>query len=58
MFNFFTPVKANRILPEVKVKFANILMQRNSIMDLQAELKFSGKSRSVTRVIFHKEKSS
>jgi hypothetical protein len=38
MFNFFTPVKANRILPEVKVKFANILMQRNSIMDLQAEL--------------------
>ena len=38
MFNFFTPVKANRILPEVKVKFTNILMQRNSIMDLQAEL--------------------
>ena len=38
MFNFFTPVKANSILPEVKVKFANILMQRNSIMDLQVEL--------------------
>lgn len=38
MFKFFTPIKANSILPEVKVKFANILMQRNSIMDLQAEL--------------------
>ena len=38
MFNFFTPIKANSILPEVKVKFANILTQRNSIMDLQAEL--------------------
>jgi hypothetical protein len=38
MFSFFTPIKANRILPEVKVKFANILMQRNIIMELQAEL--------------------
>ncbi len=38
MFNFFTPIKANSILPEVKAKFANILMQRKSIMDLQAEL--------------------
>jgi len=38
MFNLFTPVKANRILQEVMFKFANILMQRNSIMDLQAEL--------------------
>lgn len=38
MFNFFTPVEANSILPEVKVKFANILMQRNNIMDLQTEL--------------------
>jgi hypothetical protein len=38
VFKFFTPIKANSILPEVKVKFANILMQRNSIMDLQAEL--------------------
>jgi len=38
MFNFFTPFKANSILPEVKAKFANILMQRKSIMDLQAEL--------------------
>ena len=38
MFSFFTPIKANKILPEVKVKFANILTQRNSIMELQAEL--------------------
>jgi hypothetical protein len=38
MFNFFTPINANSILPEVKAKFANILMQRKSIMDLQAEL--------------------
>ena len=38
MFKFFTPIKANSILPEVKAKFANILMQRNSIMELQAEL--------------------
>jgi hypothetical protein len=38
MFNFFTPGEANSILPEVKVKFASILMQRNNIMDLQTEL--------------------
>jgi len=38
MFDFFTPAKANGILPEIKVKFANILTQRNNIMDLQTEL--------------------
>jgi len=38
MFDFFTPIKANSILSEVKIKFANILMQRKYLMDLQAEL--------------------
>lgn len=51
MFNFFTPVEANSILPEVKVKFANILMQRNNIMNLQAELE-SVASQEVSHKLF------
>jgi hypothetical protein len=38
VFDFFTPIKANSILPEVRIKFANILMQRKYLMDLQTEL--------------------
>ena len=38
MFKLFTPIKANSILPEVKVKFVRILNQRNNIMELQVEL--------------------
>ena len=38
MFKLFTPIKANSILPEVKVKFVRILNQRNNIMELQIEL--------------------
>lgn len=51
MFKFFTPVEANSILPEVKVKFANILMQRNNIMDLQTELE-SVASHKVSHELF------
>ena len=56
MFNFFTPIEANSILPEVKVKFSNILMQRNSIMDLQAELN-SVINQEVSHEIFFIKKS-
>ncbi len=56
MFNLFTPIKANSILPEVKAKFANILMQRNSIMDLQAELNSVG-NQEVSHEIFFIKKS-
>jgi hypothetical protein len=56
VFNFFTPIEANSILPEVKVKFANILMQRNSIMDLQAELN-SVVNQEVSHEIFFIKKS-
>lgn len=38
MFKFFTPIKANSILPEVRAKFVGILNQRNNIMELQVEL--------------------
>ena len=38
MFNFFTPARANSILPEVRSKFANILNQRERILALQSEL--------------------
>ena len=38
MFKFFTPIKANSILPEVEAKFVRILNQRNNIMELQVEL--------------------
>ena len=38
MFNFFTPIKANSILPEVRLRFAKILNQRERILELQSEL--------------------
>ncbi len=38
MFNFFTPVRANSILPQVRSKFAYILNQREKILELQSEL--------------------
>ena len=38
MFNFFTPIKANAILPEVRLRFAKILNQRQRILELQSEL--------------------
>ncbi|HKR74462.1 MAG TPA: DUF2203 family protein, partial [Candidatus Nitrosocosmicus sp.] len=38
MFNFFTPIKANAILPEVRLRFAKILNQRERILELQSEL--------------------
>ncbi len=38
MFNFFTPVMANSILPEVRSRFAKILNQRERILELQSEL--------------------
>ena len=38
MINFYTPVMANAILPEIRKKFANILNQRDKILELQSEL--------------------
>jgi hypothetical protein len=38
MFNFFTPIRANSILPQVSSKFAYILNQREKILELQSEL--------------------
>lgn len=38
MFNFFTPLRANSILPEVRSRFAKILNQRERILELQSEL--------------------
>ena len=38
MINFYTPVMANAILPEIRKRFANILNQRDRILELQSEL--------------------
>ena len=38
MFNFFTPIRANSILPEVRSRFTKILNQRERILELQSEL--------------------
>ncbi|GKS61050.1 MAG: DUF2203 domain-containing protein [Candidatus Nitrosocosmicus sp.] len=38
MFKFFTPVRANSILPVVRSRFAKILNQRETILELQSEL--------------------
>lgn len=38
MFNFFTPEQANKILPEIKLKFNNILEKRKRIIIIQNEL--------------------
>ena len=38
MFNFFTPISANSILPEVRSRFTKILNQRERILELQSEL--------------------
>lgn len=38
MFNFFTPTRANSILPQVRSRFADILNQREKILELQSEL--------------------
>lgn len=38
MFSFYTPIQANKILPEIKSKFKKVLEQRDKIAKIQAEL--------------------
>lgn len=38
MFSFYTPVKANNILPEIKTRFNFVLKEREKIIKLQSEL--------------------
>lgn len=38
MFMLYTPQTANKVLPEVKRMFANIVAQRNKVVTLQEEL--------------------
>lgn len=38
MLEYYTPQKANKVLPEVKRKFTLIVSMRNQIVDLQEEL--------------------
>ncbi|KAA2282665.1 MAG: DUF2203 domain-containing protein [Candidatus Nitrosocosmicus sp.] len=40
MFNLFTPFGANKVLPEIRTKFSNILNQRIEIMELETELNY------------------
>lgn len=40
MFNLFTPFDANKVLPQIRFKFSNILNQRIEIMELQTELNY------------------
>ena len=38
MFTIYTPHDANKILPEVKRRFNNIMSEKNSVVSLQEEL--------------------
>jgi hypothetical protein len=38
MIDFFTPIEANAALPDIRKRFANILNQRDRILELQSEL--------------------
>ncbi|VFJ15466.1 DUF2203 domain-containing protein [Candidatus Nitrosocosmicus franklandus] len=38
MFDFFTPARANSILPQVRSKLVGILNQREKVLELQSEL--------------------
>lgn len=38
MFSFYTPIEANKILPEIQSKFKKVLEQRDKITKINAEL--------------------
>jgi hypothetical protein len=40
MLGLFTPFSANKVLPQIRSKFSNILNQRIEIMELQTELNY------------------
>ena len=52
MFHLYTPFKANEILPQVRLRFANIMNQRNQIMELQSELSYLERQNNNHEVFF------
>lgn len=52
MFHLYTPFKANEILPQVRLRFANIMNQRNQIMELQSELGYLERQNNKHEVFF------
>jgi hypothetical protein len=56
MFTTYTPVGANKVLPEVKRRFNSIVYQKNNIVALQEELqRITESSSSIKRFIVKKQ---
>ena len=56
MFTTYTPIGANKVLPEVKRQFNSILTQKNNVIALQEELQRITEARSsIKRFIIKKQ---
>ena len=56
MFTTYTPIGANKVLPEVKRRFNSIVYQKNNIVALQEELqRITESSSSIKRFIVKKQ---
>ena len=56
MFTTYTPIGANKVLPEVQRRFSSIVYQKNNIVDLQGELQRIADSHfSLKRFIIKKQ---
>lgn len=55
MLNFYTPKQANSILPQIKLKFINLLEIRKKIIKVQNELNDIVKEDSSMEIFFNKK---